>query len=229
MRDIHVFVHEGRDRHSALSLILRVILLSEPLQQSVNVVHTGIGIKAALAAVIIGRRPAAVPVVKLVILVAGILHVTVRLRHPVVPVYGELHPFVVVDAAFFRGGNGGRQEIVVAEQTDVVYALAERGLHAPRQLRHEAAVDKDELTVVMGVQLIDVGRTEDHVALVTGTLLLLVGHLHHDLIDTLQRDVVCVVGVAQRAVIVGVAVGIAQMDDERHVGIDRMAGGIRLR
>ena len=81
----------------------------------------------------------------------------------------------------------------------------------------------------MGVQLIDVGRTEDHVALVTGTLLLLVGHLHHDLIDTLQRDVVCVGGVAQRAVIVGVAVGIAQMDGERHVGIDRMAGGIRLR
>ena len=151
-----------------------------------------------------------------VVLVAGVFHIVLARLLAVIFIDGKLDPPVIVDTVLLR-------RVRFAEIAGID-SLVERRLHAPSHVAHLAAVYRYQHTVVVCVQLVQPFLAEYHVALVAGPafVFLLVGaYLHYDVIDASQGDVIGIIGIAFGVVIVGIAVGIAQMHRERHVGVDR--------
>ena len=107
-----------------------------------------------------------------------------------------------------------------------VDGLVERCLHAPCHGWNHASVYRDELAVIVRIQLVHSFFAEYHVTLVAGSrfILLPVGsHFKLYIVDTAQGDGIDVAGIATGLVVVGVAFGIAQMHGKGHVSIDGVA------
>ena len=153
----------------------------------------------------------------LVVLVTGVFHEQLVVL-AIVLVDGELDPLVVMDTCTFR--------TVRFAETARIDGLIESCLHAPCHGWNHASVYRNELAVVVCIQLVQPILTEYHVAFVAGPLFVLLPiglHFKPYIVDTTQGDGVDVAGIAAGVVVVGVAVGVAQMYGEGHVGIDGIA------
>ena len=211
---IHVLVNKGGDGNCACRQPLFRIVIPQPLYKLMYVEQTGI-----LRMWGISRLSS--PVIQaLVVMVTGVFHELCGVRLTVIFVDGKLNPPVVVDTVSgilildISTVYVTSRFCFILKAFDVIDGLVIRSTYSPGHFHCLAAVEVYQYTVVVGIQVVQIGFCDIYqIALVAGAVFPLIvlcscRHLHHYIVDATQGDGVGVVGVALGVVVVGVSVDI---------------------